>query len=117
MKYFFELSLRDTSKATEILKDQLFNELKIEAIKFNYTNTFTVDTSFADLPDLELEIAEIFTDCKIEFSVYTNCDTCEGEGKIEVMNCRDQSNECCGGCIKLEDCNDCDVEGRVLIEF
>ena len=117
MKYFFELSLRDTDKATEILKDQLSKELKINSITFDYKNTFTVNTDLADLPDLELEIAELFTDCKVEFSVYTYCETCEGEGKIEVMNCRDQSNECCGGCIRLEDCNDCDVEGRVLIEF
>jgi len=117
MKYFFELHEKDTDKATAILKDQLSRELKINSIKWKYKDSFTVDNSLADLPDLELEIAELFTDCKVEFSVTTECGTCLGEGKIEVMNCKDQSNECCGGSIRLEDCNDCDVEGRVLIEF
>tara|TARA_Y100000385_G_scaffold281876_1_gene335416 strand:+ start:5117 stop:5470 length:354 start_codon:yes stop_codon:yes gene_type:complete len=117
MKYFFELHEKDSDKATEILKDQLNKELKINSIKWNYKDSFTVDTKLADLPDLELEIAELFTDCKVEFSVYATCETCEGEGHYEVMNCYNQSNECCGGCLSYEDCKDCDVEGKVLIEF
>jgi len=117
MKYFFELSLRDTTKATAILNDQLSREFKINSIKWDYSNSFIVDTDLADLPDLELEIAEILTDCKIEFWVTTECGTCLGEGKIEVMNCHDQSNECCGGCTMLVDCCDCDVEGKIKIEF
>jgi len=116
MKYFFELSAKDTDKAIAILKDQLGKELKINSITFDYTNIFTVDTDLADLPDLELEIAEIFTDCKIEFSVTTECGTCIGEGKIEVMNCKDQSNECCGGCFMDQDCSEC-IEGKIKIEF
>jgi hypothetical protein len=116
MKYFFELSLRDTIRSTQILKDQLSNEIKTEAIKFDSTNTFIVDNSLADLPDLEYEIAEILTDCNIEFWCQVECETCEGDGKFEVMNCHDQSNECCGGCFIDVKCEDCD-SGKIEFEF
>tara|TARA_Y100000385_G_scaffold278533_1_gene326903 strand:- start:368 stop:718 length:351 start_codon:yes stop_codon:yes gene_type:complete len=116
MKYFFELSLRDTTKATLILNDQLKKELKLNSIKWDYSNTFTVDTDLADLPDLELEIAELFTDCKIEFWITTNCQSCEGYGYYEEMNCNNQSNECCGGCLVNKECPDCE-EGKIEIEF
>jgi len=116
MKYFFELSLRDTTKATAILNDQLSKELKLNSIKWDYSNTFTVDTDLADLPDLEYEIAEILTDCKIEFWVKTECESCDGYGHYEVMACHDQSNECCGGCFSEQKCSDCE-EGKIEIEF
>ena len=116
MKYFFELSLRDTTKATAILNNQLPREFKINSIKWNYSNTFTVDTDLADLLDLEYEIAEILTYCKIEFWVKTECESCEGYGTYEVMACHDQSNECCGGCFSEQKCNECE-EGKIEIEF
>jgi len=35
------------------------------------------------------------------------CKECNGVGKIEVMNCNNQSSECCGGCTKEVECEEC----------
>lgn len=37
------------------------------------------------------------------------CSTCNGERYIEVMNCKNWSNECCGGCYTDEPCPDCNI--------
>ena len=36
------------------------------------------------------------------------CKECNGTGKVEVMNCKNQSNECCGGCYKEIECEECE---------
>jgi DnaJ-class molecular chaperone len=41
-----------------------------------------------------------------------NCEECNGTGKTEVMNCHNQSNECCGGCYKEVKCEECDGSGE-----
>ena len=46
-------------------------------------------------------------------SVAWDCDECYGEGFGEVMNCHDQSNECCGGCYKEIECDQCNGTGTV----
>ena len=46
-------------------------------------------------------------------SVAWDCDECYGEGFIEVMNFHDQSNECCGGCYKEIECDQCNGTGTV----
>ncbi len=46
-------------------------------------------------------------------SVAWDCDECYGEGFVEVMNCHDQSNECCGGCYKEIECDQCNGTGTV----
>lgn len=46
-------------------------------------------------------------------SVGWDCDECYGEGFVEVMNCHDQSNECCGGCYKEIKCDQCNGTGTV----
>lgn len=43
--------------------------------------------------------------------IEVECDTCEGTGVIEIMNCTNGSNECCGGCYRDERCNDCNGSG------
>lgn len=51
------------------------------------------------------------------------CETCEGTGTLEQLNCNNMSNECCGGCYNEVDCYDCLGTGEVeltydeLIEF
>jgi len=35
------------------------------------------------------------------------CETCEGTGTLERMNCRNGSNDCCGGCYIEVTCEDC----------
>lgn len=42
-----------------------------------------------------------------------DCDECDGEGFVEVMDCHDQSNECCGGCFKSVECDECNGSGTV----
>tara|TARA_B110000902_G_scaffold26886_1_gene29173 strand:+ start:958 stop:1350 length:393 start_codon:yes stop_codon:yes gene_type:complete len=46
-------------------------------------------------------------------SIGWDCDECYGEGFVEVMNCHDQSNECCGGCYKEIQCDQCNGTGTV----
>ena len=41
-----------------------------------------------------------------------DCEECDGTGKVDVMNCKNQSNECCGGCYKEVECEDCDGSGK-----
>lgn len=40
-----------------------------------------------------------------------DCEQCDGTGKTEVMNCHNQSNECCGGCYKDVECDECNGSG------
>tara|TARA_R110002124_G_scaffold106679_2_gene258773 strand:+ start:1722 stop:1871 length:150 start_codon:yes stop_codon:yes gene_type:complete len=44
------------------------------------------------------------------------CKECYGEGKVEVMNCHNQSSECCGGCYKEIECEECNGTGEVECE-
>ena len=41
-----------------------------------------------------------------------DCEECNGTGKVDVMNCKNQSNECCGGCYKDVQCEDCEGSGE-----
>jgi hypothetical protein len=41
------------------------------------------------------------------------CENCEGEGTVDVMNCQNNSSECCGGCYKSETCEDCNGSGEI----
>ena len=34
------------------------------------------------------------------------CEKCDGDGCYDIMNCHDQSNECCGGCFKKVKCDE-----------
>lgn len=77
-----------------------------EAIEFQYVNGEfqqlfkEVELSIKDLSqELQDEIAELVAE--------SICSTCNGERYIEVMNCKNFSNECCGGCYKDEPCPDC----------
>ena len=40
-----------------------------------------------------------------------DCEECNGTGIVEVMNCKNQSNECCGGCYKDAECDMCEGSG------
>jgi len=44
------------------------------------------------------------------------CINCDGEGTVEVKDCHDYSNECCGGCYKDIMCDDCQGTGNVYLE-
>ena len=44
------------------------------------------------------------------------CLNCDGVGTVEVMNCHDYSNECCGGCYITMMCDDCQGTGNVYSE-
>jgi len=41
------------------------------------------------------------------------CERCDGLGQVDVMNCFNNSNECCGGCYKSETCEDCNGSGEI----
>jgi hypothetical protein len=42
-----------------------------------------------------------------------DCDECDGDGCVDVMDCHDQSNECCGGCFKSVECDECNGTGKI----
>jgi hypothetical protein len=44
------------------------------------------------------------------------CSNCDGVGTVEIMNCHDYSNECCGGCYITMMCDDCQGTGDVYSE-
>ena len=48
---------------------------------------------------------------KMEF--YVTCSECMGDGSIDVMNCSNYSNECCGGCTKQVMCECCRGMGEL----
>jgi hypothetical protein len=77
-----------------------------EAIEFQYVNGEfqqmfkEVELSITDLSqELQDEIAELVAE--------SICSTCNGTGVVEVMRCKNGSNECCGGCYYEEQCEDC----------
>ena len=79
-----------------------------EAIEFKYVNGEfqqlfkEVELSIKDLSQaLQDEIAELVAE--------SICSTCNGERYIEEMNCKNLSNECCGGCYTVEPCPDCNI--------
>ena len=39
------------------------------------------------------------------------CKECDGTGTIEIMNCHNYSNDCCGGCYKESHCKNCEGTG------
>lgn len=77
-----------------------------EAIEFQYINGEfqqmfkEVQFEIKDLSqELQDEIAELVAE--------SICSTCNGTGVVEVMRCKNGSNECCGGCYYEEQCEDC----------
>jgi len=45
------------------------------------------------------------------------CGECDGEGSYDVMDCKDFSNECCGGCTKNVECENCKGSGSVKKDY
>lgn len=45
--------------------------------------------------------------------IMKECDNCYGKGTVDVMNCHDSSNECCGGCYREVVCNECFGSGEM----
>lgn len=46
---------------------------------------------------------------------YIECENCN-EGMMDIMDCKDWSNECCGGCYKTVRCDECNGTGLIEIE-
>jgi len=44
------------------------------------------------------------------------CSNCNGIGTVEIMNCNDYSNNCCGGCYITMMCDDCQGTGNIHSE-
>jgi hypothetical protein len=41
------------------------------------------------------------------------CPVCNGEGTVNELNCKNQSNECCGGCLDEKECDNCNGKGEL----
>lgn len=41
------------------------------------------------------------------------CTECSGYGNHATLDCKDYSNECCGGCYKTTECETCKGTGYV----
>lgn len=44
---------------------------------------------------------------------YIDCDVCDGEGYIEILECGYSASMCCGGCYKPRSCEDCEGTGEI----
>ena len=77
-----------------------------EAIEFKYENG-----EFQQMfKEVELSIKDLSQELQDQISELVKesiCSTCNGTGVVEVMRCKNGSNECCGGCYYEEQCEDC----------
>ena len=77
-----------------------------EAIEFQY-----IEGEFQQMfKEVELSITELSQELQGEIAelvAESICSTCNGTGVVEVMRCKNGSNECCGGCYYEEQCEDC----------
>lgn len=77
-----------------------------ESIEFQY-----IDGEFQQLfKEVELSIKDLSQSLQDEIAelvAESICSTCNGTGVVEVMRCKNVSNECCGGCYYEEQCEDC----------
>jgi len=44
---------------------------------------------------------------------YITCESCDGEGTVEVIDCGMSASYCCGGCVKDVTCDECDGSGEI----
>ena len=100
-----ELYIEDGVLTIETVSD-IENCTWLEACEFQYINGEfqqmfkEVELSITDLSQsLQDEIAELVAE--------SICSTCNGTGVVNVMRCKNGSNECCGGCYYEEQCEDC----------
>lgn len=101
----YNLTFEDDVLTIETASD-IENYTWLEACEFQYINGEfqqmfkEVELSIKDLSqELQDQIAEL-----VKESI---CSTCNGTGVVEVMRCKNGSNECCGGCYYEEQCEDC----------
>lgn len=45
------------------------------------------------------------------------CETCQGEGYEEIVECSMPASMCCGGCVKTYSCEDCNGNGTIEISM
>ena len=67
-----------------------------------------------DHKTLELEFNEVE---KYNGTIEMCCDECHGTGETDVLDCQTNSNECCGGCYKTINCNNCNSSGTIHVEI
>lgn len=41
------------------------------------------------------------------------CEVCNGDGVVDVMDCNRSAQDCCGGCYKEVHCKECNGCGEV----
>ena len=41
------------------------------------------------------------------------CENCNGKGIVDVLSCSTSAQDCCGGCTKEYDCNECNGTGEI----
>ena len=105
-----------------------FNKLEFKVIK-NYflknippTSTWKIEDHSCVISCNNDQLYEKMTliiseTLEVACSVFKDCDECNGSGTYEKMECHNQSNECCGGCIKEYTCEDCDDGDALHEEF
>jgi len=67
-----------------------------------------------DHKTLELELNDIQ---KHDSTIEIDCDECDGSGETDVLDCRTNSNDCCGGCYKTINCDRCNGSGTIHVEI
>jgi len=50
-------------------------------------------------------------------TIVINCTNDCDQGRVQKMNCKDYSSNCCGGCYKDVDCESCGGHGVVEVDM
>lgn len=97
----------ETPFAIECAMNQLITDYPYSkgGIKYQYdADGFGAVITTGDLDAIEFILGAL-ADNDLEHEPFkVPCDECHGEGTIEEMNCRNWSNECCGGCYVDKPC-------------
>lgn len=104
----FTTDLRDTLKANNIINDRYRSQIKDSVISYEATDYFVVTDQ-----DIAESIAFDLDEADLNYEAEQDCDECDGDGIVEIRDCHDSSNECCGGCFKDQVCDYCD-SGKIL---
>jgi len=95
-------------KATDLITKNYKKEIKDSVISFE-----DLDYCVVTDQDVAESIAYDLDNLDIPYDAEQDCDECCGDGIVEIRDCHDSSNECCGGCFKDLVCDYCD-SGKIL---
>lgn len=106
--------LLDNGETVILSNDSVFASIKLKVEKLtdgNYYQIFVGNNDNADFQSkvLSKSMLDIINEFCVDYDLdeaTIDCVKCDGDGCFDVMDCHDQSNECCGGCFKSVECDE-----------